>query len=110
MTASQDLRSVSALRDLEAKATPGPWKWDEETIRGKDRNAIFYPHSPRLTVRELCNRDEDADFIVAARNVFPLLLDVVEAAQALARNSYGCIPQRAHYKLREALAALKAQT
>ena len=52
--------------------TKGPWRWrDDGTLRGADGNAIFYPDSRNpFTIRELVNRDADAELIVTAVNEY----------------------------------------
>ena len=76
---------IERLRALERSATPGEWRFDHDglCISGKEH-----------TVCDLSNcedhpgmADPDADFIVAARNALPALLEelsveVIRAAQA----------------------------
>jgi ribosomal protein S18 acetylase RimI-like enzyme len=57
---------LARLRELERAATAAPWRYAPEP---------------------LC--DEDAEFVVAARNALPVLLDIVEAAQPLREYDFG---------------------
>jgi hypothetical protein len=63
---------MTARRKRGAGPTRGPWKWAEDgSLRGLLNKAIFYP-SPRPgdTIRDLVNRDEDAELIVKAVNYY----------------------------------------
>lgn len=94
MVAAAMTDTLARLRQLEAAATPGPWKW-----------------------REL-NSPADADLIIAARNALPRLLDIAEAApdvlEVLAAfhpmdADEPCHIYEAFTRLRVALAALDSQ-
>jgi hypothetical protein len=76
---------IAQLRELCRQGTARPWSWrNDGSLRAKDDNAIFFPHlGEGDTIRDLVNRDADANLIVAAVNALPALLDVAEAAQAL---------------------------
>lgn len=77
-------KAVVSLRELERAATPAPWETEEDedgywpvSHRGDGVRAAVYSYVALPVVQE------EADFIVAARNALPLLLDVADAARRL---------------------------
>lgn len=83
--------TLARLRQLEAAATPAPWRW------------------------RVINSRADADLTVAARNALPQLLAIAEAAreahmpQPLLLNTNTTQYAAAIARLRSALAALDSQ-
>lgn len=95
---------IAAARAREAAATPGPWKGNSTFIwragdaqldadiaanKGSAGPIIASEHRTKSgifasTYGERGLRGSNAAFIVAARNDYPLLLDVLEAAKSLA--------------------------
>jgi len=103
--------TIAKLRRLADEATPGPWikieraQWPRE-IRTAAETDDRFPHRPRFGFRRtmfllavdgiahdwgdgesLCTHTDahaDFDFVCAARDMLPKLLDVAEAAAALA--------------------------
>jgi hypothetical protein len=75
------------LRELEAAATPGPWRGE---VVGSEGAMVYPPRSMRGWVARVTNRtfaedQANAALIAAARNALPLLLDVVDAADGAMR-------------------------
>lgn len=81
---------MSDLRELEQKATPGPWEYDDTTDQHYDDDGTVTPTGWfRGAVGNVDVGDyntlslADAALIAALRNAAPLLLDVVDAVRAL---------------------------
>ena len=85
------MNALERLKELEAKATPGPWE-----------SVDFGVHSERVAIagRGFLVNDEvdsvychqsDADLIAEMRNALPKLLAVVEAADILATHVSGVL-------------------
>jgi hypothetical protein len=80
---------IERLRELMAKATPGPWKWDQGAYR--DATKWLINDSDYVILSCISERggdsvypsNEDGELIVSAINHLPALLAVVEAAQAV---------------------------
>lgn len=89
---------VQKLRELEAKATKGPYSWTAEdhsmcTLHGKD---YLYDHVLSVSPCKSCQKGAtewewgrcttpnkaNADYIAAALNALPALLDEVERLRA----------------------------
>lgn len=76
---------IDRLKELEASATPGPWRadlgnWDIEQIDPRNEICIFDPmsrdiHPENKRVHSYC----DMEFIVEMRNALPKLLAFVQA-------------------------------
>jgi hypothetical protein len=72
------------LRDIIEHATPGPWRRDG--AEGMGRYVYTAQPSPGADIAEVLYNDEDAEFIATFDPAMVgRLLDVVEAAQTLAR-------------------------
>jgi hypothetical protein len=67
--------TVTRLRQLEAQATPGPWRQErrEVAVGGWEYGSVFIHDQ---------DQEANAALIAAARNALPQLLDVVDAARA----------------------------
>lgn len=77
---------IAELRELEKKATPGPWQhggtgtivsMTGDSVAGTD-SEVTAPDGDWFT-----DGDADAKFIAAARNALPQLLDTLDAALAV---------------------------
>jgi hypothetical protein len=71
---------LEELRRLEAAATAGPWFLDD------DGTSVYYMfHNGYALDRDRLAESStpDAEFIVAARNQLPRILDALDAVQAL---------------------------
>lgn len=95
---------VQQIREREQQATPGPWhNAGLGEVHSDHENGVYVipdDGEPESVVADSCT-DADAEFIVAARNAMPELLDLLarqqaeidslkaESVQALARH-YGC--------------------
>lgn len=105
---------IARRRKLLEDATPRPWKWDERTIRGKGRNAIFRPGGQRHP-RQRLNHETDGDLIVQAVNDYEALLDVAETVRRIvlgvedAWTRQHLTPEIITARLRAALARLEEQ-
>lgn len=81
------MSDFSKLRQLGERATPPPWWYDVEHP-GPPRGVFGHVYSDDGWIAET-NADEkadeapDADFIRVARNLWPALVDVVEAGEPL---------------------------
>lgn len=72
------------LRDLEAKATPGPWKIELGTLGEEER--VYGIYSGKYSFDKIIETDTgyypprrpDADLIVEYRNALPKLLSVID--------------------------------
>ncbi len=93
--------TLSGLRELEVKGTPGDWSIiNNQTV-------IYGGHSWLFVPTKLA-RVADLELVVAMRNALSALLDVAEAAQAVNDHpggACGCSSTEAR-KLRAALATL----
>jgi hypothetical protein len=73
---------IAALRALEAKATPGPWRFlyydGHQAIVRRDDDTLFYNPGPDPDT-------DDAELLCAARNALPELLDRLERYEAALR-------------------------
>lgn len=81
------MKLFKKLRDLEAKATHGPWTTKHEPFWHDSDNTQDFLVGP-YTTSEGCstnetefNKKEDAVFIAEARNAIPKLLQVVDVMQ-----------------------------
>ena len=79
------------LKELQAKATPGPWAWwpkdGEKTMLEAINGGMVissYVDGCENTVLDF-NNEADAELITLLRNNLPALLEVVEVLQALNR-------------------------
>jgi len=94
---------LTELRELEKRATPGPWGWTDGA--GHDPGPFLMPLEEYFGVEI---RAEDEALLRAMREALPALLRVAEAARA-AEAAYGGSRERvAMDALREALDALEA--
>lgn len=73
------MNTLERLKELEAKATPGPWRSARVAESIEIRQEKF--NKPRIAYLYEVGRS-DAEFLVAMRNALPSLLAVVEAAEA----------------------------
>jgi hypothetical protein len=79
---------LKAIREREAGATPGPWKWrptaeSDPTIDHPyftDWRLCGNPEALRVFAAD-CGTIQDAAFIASARSDIPALLDAIEATQ-----------------------------
>jgi hypothetical protein len=96
---------LAEVRELLGRATPGPWTvvhhepYEESVIKC---NGIF---RALLDGRRLLRQHEDAEAIVALRNLAPDLFAAVDAAEAVI--AAGCCGCQDFIALRDALARLK---
>lgn len=79
------MRIVDRLRELEAKATPGPWRTEALSIGTRVR---FSDSERRWSDDSVCAIESDMQYadaalIAATRNALGKLLAVAEAAMAL---------------------------
>ena len=83
--------NTKELRELLEKATPGPWAVYRCSFADEDPDSACGLNGGSFDAcREECHHTvplKDAALIVALRNAAPLLLDVVEAAEAF-KDSY----------------------
>lgn len=83
-----DPAEVAELRELEAKATPGPWHREMIELRpGTLTLGIGAPTRPVCIVHGIVESPvgrRDVDFMTSARNALPALLDAADAAEVLA--------------------------
>lgn len=98
------------LRALANAATPGPWEsvWDEAdewySITGQSYEGFVCPEVATLT------DEADADFIAAAREALPRLLDYLDAAEQRIRDltqevrdeRAACLDQMEQVQIRDA--------
>lgn len=80
--------AIARLRELERAATPGPWAvrdgddyWKVIQRGGHRHDTAFSDGTAGGEYSPDCS-DETRDFLIAARNALPALLDVAAAAQA----------------------------
>jgi hypothetical protein len=86
------MSGLEELRRLEAEATPGPWRHDSNVVNEIDGEASVFAGLQGLEASCVASTgpggdpqsDADAEFIVAARNQLPRILDALDAVQALA--------------------------
>lgn len=84
MSAPSD--TLSKLRDLAGKATPGPWSCEGiyESMRGSPDYAHIHTAAHNVPIAYVDHREEDAAFIAAANPAVVLaLLDRLSAAEAV---------------------------
>lgn len=83
-----DVKSLfQKLRDLEAKATPGPWKIELGTLGEEER--VYGIYSGKYSFDKIIETDTgfypprrpDADLIVEYRNAIPKLLEALDVMQ-----------------------------
>ena len=68
--------TIARLRELEAKATQGPWNATSDAV------FIDHPHlTPLIATIETVNFHADAQFIALLRNSLPELLEHIERLQ-----------------------------
>jgi len=77
---------IKELRELLAKATPGPWSCDDSDLSAREiavigRMEIYSKSSPFCRQKA----EDDAALIVAAINALPALLAVAEALPKIDR-------------------------
>lgn len=70
-----DDQLIAEVRELDAKATPGPWV---SKINHAPYKCVWFDPEGNYTTLEL--KAEDADFIAAARTLLPDLANRLEAA------------------------------
>ena len=105
--------ALTALREMERGMTPGPWSAKQQT---------FGVNLVRLGAAQefvTIHPDADARGLATMRNLFPALLDVVEAAQLVLRDRHAAqewrmetdarLPWDSLNKLDTALAAFHAR-
>jgi hypothetical protein len=74
---------LEELRRLETAATPGPW--EAGTLGGYAADVFTVESDPDLGRDVICEHAGiDAEFIVAARNQLPRILDALDAIVAIA--------------------------
>lgn len=113
---------VARLRQLEAAATPGPWRMRvrkplASKYTGPSHVVAGEPGPVRAAIADYARNvadycaDPDAELIAAARNALPQLLAITEAAAEVeATLSYdGSATLEAAQRLAAALAALDSQ-
>lgn len=93
MSADDQRTDTAALRELLAKATPGPWEATKRGIEGNTYDDVIAPgpvecmshcYGGSSTV-EGDRYDTDRALIVAAVNALPTLLDELDTARATLR-------------------------
>jgi hypothetical protein len=71
------------LRELVAKATPGPWKTGEHYEQSEPGLYVYADHGCQpIVVSEDTLSIQDRDFIAEARDAMPGLLDALDTAEA----------------------------
>lgn len=79
---------IEKLRELLAKATPGPWPPAVTASDNRDMGHARGPEHPRPSRMSWHPQTEaDAALISAMRDTLPALLDVAEAARTLVEGS-----------------------
>lgn len=93
--------TLTHLRQLETFATPKPWRGNQTTH--------IIESAPATEVCRIVISQEDVEFIAAARNALPFLLDVAEAARLVEayEQAGGTEWWDAHSRLYEALVRLE---
>lgn len=77
---------IRSLRNLESKATKGPWVYQENSdaythiLRSDDAPGTYVVHFPQ---GYKSRQEADARFVAAMRNALPALLDEIEASRAV---------------------------
>lgn len=77
------------LRELLAKATPGPWEWRDDQMSVPEWPVVQWTISPGVLIADTNNGTPGGDeidqanaaLIVAAVNALPSLLDTIERMQ-----------------------------
>jgi len=98
------------LRDLEAKATPGPWKIELGTLGEEER--VYGIYSGKYSFDRIIETDTgfypprrpDADLIVEYRNAIPKLLAVIDVYEMAMEQVEDCCPNNGE------IAAICAET
>lgn len=92
---------LEEIRVLCEKATAGPWRYEEPFVQ---QNAGVDGFRDIFRTKGDDRQEEDAAFVVAARTLMPLLLEVAAAAQTdFEMSECGAV----HERLRRALRALE---
>lgn len=79
--------TIERLRELEAKATPGPWYWNERKV--SDDGYVYIPQGSYLGDTLVCLGDSyegyqaDLDLLSELRNHCKTLLTIAEAGEVL---------------------------
>lgn len=73
---------LAAWREIEAKATPGPWVVNRIYPYAPGTGNPRYIESQTGTICQTGSKTYDAELIAESRNAFPVLLDEVERLQA----------------------------
>lgn len=79
------MTTLERLRELDAKATPGPWYGRQ----GMFSNAINLHGEGQSVIGALCV--EDAELVITMRNALPKLLALVDAGEKM-RQENTCNP------------------
>ncbi len=89
------------LRELQAKATTGPWSAEVDLLYSRDCMNLVGPY----TTSEGCsshktefNHHEDAEFIAEARNTIPKLLAVIDLLYENLEEADGIIQHETSWK------------
>ena len=91
------MSTVGMLRELEAKATPGPWFWDTRISLRPFTACVDSGYA------DLPHKEADGALIAAMRNAMPALLRVADAAKA----RFEVWTPETYQELKEALEALE---
>ena len=78
---------IAKLREVEAKATKGPWRYEQ--VRGLDatsKDKAWMHYGNELLFSPVPYGDPKYEFIAHARNTYPALLDALEIAIGALRN------------------------
>ena len=112
--------SLSAIRELHAGITPGPWRWDEEFGDAGDTGLALtndagaeiigaYNHHCCSFRDDPTVEDKDAAFIAAAPTTVEQLLGIAERVEALSAEWFRELDNPDHLILLEdALEAIRA--
>lgn len=81
------LHDLAVTKDVESRATPGPWLYCTKTYDGMPlvvAEGYGFPAEPMRQTRGIvCYPEADAEFIAHARTAVPALVAAVERVQAL---------------------------
>lgn len=99
---------LDRLREAGERATPGPWNIQGNSVMVEADEPYVIEEVSELASDARLPIDEDATFIVLARNLWPLLIDALAAAEEISGRDPSAIKDRHIDELDAALAALRA--